>query len=70
MGCSKHRPRGKISPMRTPPDLNKALGSRIRTAPIQCNLTQELLAEMSGISLKHVQRLEGKIPADAPSAPS
>jgi len=38
------------------------LSSQIRTLRIKYNLTQEALAEKSGISTKYLQNLEGKKP--------
>ena len=45
-----------------PNDICPQIGRQIRCLRIKSNLTQEALAEKSGISTKYLQNLEGKNP--------
>ena len=40
------------------------LGGRVRALRLKYELTQEELAGRTGISLKYIQRIEGKNPSD------
>lgn len=41
-------------------DIKKALGANVRTYRNKLNLTQEQLAETSGVAYKYIQKIEGK----------
>ena len=49
--------------MKTP--IQHRLAKRIKELRRKFNLTQERLAELSGVDYKHVQLLEGKAPPSA-----
>jgi transcriptional regulator with XRE-family HTH domain len=40
----------------------RQLGRRVRTLRVKQGMTQEKLAGLSGISLKYIQKIEGKNP--------
>jgi transcriptional regulator with XRE-family HTH domain len=46
-------------------DICKKLAKRIKSLRKKCGLTQEKLAEISGIDYKHVQLLESQNPSAA-----
>jgi transcriptional regulator with XRE-family HTH domain len=46
-------------------DIRISLGKQLRALRKDSNLTQEALAEKSGISTKYLQNLEGKTPKTA-----